>query len=157
MSSRLNPQATVIPVRIFQRDPETYNRRRFGDQVRRILMPADFTSDPGLFENVHGLPQQRCLVADGTERLCKHSLAAKIGERRHLVMHCMANLVDGRVPGVKQYSLLIQRIFFQKAVHGPGGLHEIAVTAVILVFGGKYGAVPADIEIVNNLLSRGAN
>ncbi len=59
MSPSERHQAAVVAIGIVEGDPEARHGRGHGVQVGGVLVPADLTANPGLFEEIHRLQQQR--------------------------------------------------------------------------------------------------
>ena len=119
-------------------------------------MPADLAADTGLLEDVHGLPQHRGLVSDGPQDSRKEGQAAEISELRHPVVQSMADLVDGCRLGPGEPAIGVQRILLQEAMHGFGGVHEIAVAAFLAVQRREHRPVTLDSEGVDDARGRRA-
>ncbi len=59
MSTGHSPEATVLTVGIFEREPEADDRARLGLEERRVLVATDFAADERLLEDVHRLHEPR--------------------------------------------------------------------------------------------------
>jgi hypothetical protein len=113
-------------------------------------VPAHFTADVGLLEDVHALPQLWRAVTQPTQQVRQYRLATKRFELRIQVVQCVTDLVYGAGLGPAELAVGSERILLEETVNGFARRYEVLVASGIAIPGGKDRALPVYIEILDD-------
>ena len=156
VAAGLQPQAAVVQRGIFQREPEGGHAEQAVVHKAGVLVPLHLTTDAGLLEDQHRLPQHGLLQAQVMGQFGQLGPARELVEHRVQVVQRMADLVDRQGLGLAQPAPRVESLFFEEALNAFGRGQKGRIGAAPgLVLGREHAAVGAGIEVGHDLLATG--